>query len=79
VKQHLSENGEGARDIGLGIDFGTSGAQAIAIDSQRNIVAQSSDGSGEAIDSWRSALGDLLEQLPQIVRSKHRVRLMALA
>ena len=55
----------------LGIDFGTSGARAIAIDSQQTIVAQSRvTGLAETADSWRSALGDLIGQLPQIVRSK---------
>ena len=55
----------------LGIDFGTSGARAIAIDGQRNIVAQSRvTGLAETAESWRSALVDLIAQLPQEVRLK---------
>ena len=55
----------------LGIDFGTSGARSIAIDDQRNIVAQSRvTGLADTTDSWRSALVDLIAQLPQEVRSK---------
>ena len=55
----------------LGIDFGTSGARAIAIDVQQTIVAQSRvTGLAETADSWRSALVDLIEQLPQEVRLK---------
>ena len=52
----------------LGIDFGTSGARAIAIDDQRNIVAQSRvTGLTDTADSWRSALVDSIAQLPQEV------------
>ena len=55
----------------LGIDFGTSGARAIAIDDQQTIVAQSRvTGLAETADSWRSALVDLIAQLPQEVRLK---------
>lgn len=55
----------------LGIDFGTSGARAIAIDVQQTIVAQSRvTGLAETADSWRSALVDLIAQLPQEVRLK---------
>ncbi len=55
----------------LGIDFGTSGARAIVIDSGGDIVAQSRVTALEntAVD-WRSALEDLLAQLPQAVRSQ---------
>ena len=54
----------------LGIDFGTSGARAIAIDSQQAIVAESRVADlAETADSWRSALVELISQLPQEVRS----------
>ena len=54
----------------LGIDFGTSGARAIAVDSQRAIVAESRvTGLAETADSWRSALVELIAQFPQEVRS----------
>ena len=54
----------------LGIDFGTSGARAIAIDSQQAIVAESRVADlAETADSWRSVLVELIAQLPQEVRS----------
>ena len=54
----------------LGIDFGTSGARAIAVDGRRAIVAESRvTGLAETADSWRSALVELIAQLPQEVRS----------
>jgi D-ribulokinase len=55
----------------LGIDFGTSGARAIVIDSGGEIVAQSRVSAlGQTAGEWRSALEDLLAQLPQPVRSQ---------
>ena len=54
----------------LGIDFGTSGARAIAINSQQAIVAESRvTDLAETADSWRSAQLELIAQLPQEVRS----------
>ena len=54
----------------LGIDFGTSGARAIAIDSQQAIVAESRVADlAETADSWRSVLVELIAQLSQEVRS----------
>ena len=65
----------------LGIDFGTSGARAIAIEVQQagvgqadikhSIVAESRvTDLADTAESWRSALVDLIAQLPQEVRSK---------
>jgi D-ribulokinase len=54
----------------LGIDFGTSGARAIVIDSGGEIVAQARVMAlGQTAADWRSALEELLAQLPQSVRS----------
>lgn len=57
----------------LGIDFGTSGARAIAIDSQRNIIdtQQSSFGSIPAhqlAQTWQDTLFELITQIPVRVR-----------
>jgi len=53
----------------LGIDFGTSGARAIAIDSSGAILAEArrvlSDQTAEA---WRAALFDLIGQIPAGIR-----------
>ncbi len=55
----------------LGIDFGTSGARAIAIDAQGEIVAQSRvNDLDQTPQAWRSALESLLSDLPQTVRSQ---------
>jgi D-ribulokinase len=66
-------------DWALGIDFGTSGARAIAIDAAGQIQAQSMvDFAGlpssqpQSPELWRSALFDLLNQIP------HRHRLGAI-
>jgi D-ribulokinase len=66
-------------DWALGIDFGTSGARAIAIDAAGQIQAQSTvDFAGwqsaqpQSPGLWRSALFDLLNQIP------HRHRLGAI-
>ena len=53
----------------LGIDFGTSGSRAIAIDSSGAILAEArrvfSDQTAEA---WRAALFDLIDQIPADIR-----------
>ncbi|MFM2431709.1 MAG: hypothetical protein RLZZ511_2922 [Cyanobacteriota bacterium] len=61
-------------DYALGIDFGTSGARAIVVDADRQLQAQSQvDFSGpQSPELWRSALFDLLSQIP------HRHRLGAI-
>ncbi|MEL6927406.1 MAG: FGGY-family carbohydrate kinase [Cyanobacteria bacterium J06600_6] len=57
----------------LGIDFGTSGARAIAIDSQKNIVSthQSSFGniaSSQLTKAWQDTLFELIVQIPLNIR-----------
>jgi D-ribulokinase len=57
----------------LGIDFGTSGARAIAIDCQRNIIdtQQSSFGnipSHQLAQTWQNTLFELITQIPVKVR-----------
>ncbi len=57
----------------LGLDFGTSGARAIAIDSSRHIAAEAqypfnSDASGDRTVTWKTALFDLLDRLPSHIR-----------
>lgn len=57
----------------LGIDFGTSGARAIAIDRQRNIIdtQQASFGnipSHQLADIWQETLFELITQIPVKVR-----------
>ena len=57
----------------VGIDFGTSGARAIAIDSRRHVVAQARQtyaGSLVSADTWRLALLALIDQLPLTVRQQ---------
>ena len=54
-------------DAYLGIDFGTSGARAMAIDAQHEVVAQSHiefDEPDLTPAVWRIALFDLISQLP---------------
>jgi D-ribulokinase len=54
----------------LGIDFGTSGARAIVIDDDRQVVAETRVANlAMTAGAWRSALVTLLEQLPGAVRS----------
>lgn len=57
----------------LGIDFGTSGARAIAINATAQICAQVSQsfalGKPESA-TWRSVLFNLIEQIPEAVRSQ---------
>ncbi|HTL90605.1 MAG TPA: FGGY-family carbohydrate kinase [Leptolyngbya sp.] len=60
-------------ELSLGIDFGTSGARAIVINSNHEIVAQVSDRFTPAIDlaeNWKQTLWKLLEALPIEVRSQ---------
>lgn len=57
----------------LGLDFGTSGARAIAIDSSRHIAAEAqypfnSNATEERTVTWKTALFDLLDRLPFPVR-----------
>jgi D-ribulokinase len=59
----------------LGIDFGTSGARAIAIDAQKNIIdtQQSSFGnipSNQLAQTWQDTLFELIKQIPLKVRDK---------
>lgn len=59
--------------LSLGIDFGTSGARAIVIDTAGQIQAQTSLALTEqTAESWRSALFTLLHQLPIEVRQNLR-------
>ena len=62
-------------DYYLGIDFGTSGARAIAIAPQDNIVAaaKSSFGniaSNQLAETWQNTLYNLIGQIPLEIRSK---------
>ena len=59
----------------LGIDFGTSGARAIAINQAKTIISQvkypfSNSTSDNLADTWQRAIYFLLEQIPIKVR-KH--------
>lgn len=55
----------------LGIDFGTSGARAIAIDSAKRIQAQTQVALTQpSARQWQQALGQLLTQLPTRVREQ---------
>ena len=61
-------------DYYLGIDFGTSGARAIAIDRQQNIVATSQASftniaSERLIRTWRETLDTLITQIPVAIRT----------
>ncbi|MGG6293254.1 FGGY-family carbohydrate kinase [Leptolyngbya sp. AN02str] len=57
----------------LGIDFGTSGARAIAIDEAAQPQAQASVALTEqTAEAWRIALYDLLAQLPLTIRQQVR-------
>lgn len=58
----------------LGIDFGTSGARAIAIDRQQNIVATSQSSftniaSDRLIQTWQETLNTLITQIPVEIRN----------
>lgn len=59
----------------LGIDFGTSGARAIAIDEDKNIVATTQSSFTEIApdkltQTWKSTLWELISEIPQTVRTK---------
>ena len=59
----------------LGIDFGTSGARAIAIDRERNIVATKQANftktvSEQLAQTWKDTLSDLIAQIPQAIRTQ---------
>ena len=58
----------------LGIDFGTSGARAIAIDRQQNIVATSQSSftniaSDRLVQTWQETLNTLITQIPVKIRN----------
>lgn len=54
----------------LGLDFGTSGARAIVIDSEAQIRAVAKRSYNiETVETWQSALFALIEQIPMEVRS----------
>jgi sugar (pentulose or hexulose) kinase len=64
-------------DLSLGIDFGTSGARAIAIDYSKNIVAEVNYSLIESnFQDWQTALFCLLDKLPKLVRSE--IKLIAI-
>lgn len=57
----------------LGIDFGTSGARAIAIDPDGQIQSESRcafQESDQQPDQWQAALWSLIEQLPREIRGR---------
>ncbi|NEP56994.1 MAG: FGGY-family carbohydrate kinase [Symploca sp. SIO2G7] len=60
-------------NFSLGIDFGTSGARAMVIDTQRTILAQAQypwvrSSTRDLAASWQQALFGLIEQIPQEIR-----------
>jgi D-ribulokinase len=65
-------------DCYLGIDFGTSGARAIALDSHKKLLAQVSQTFTAdptvfpSAEAWRSTLFELLHQIPLQIRAKLR-------
>ena len=59
----------------LGIDFGTSGARAVAIDESKNIVATKQFSFGEIspnklAQTWQECLYDLISQIPEEIRKR---------
>ena len=57
----------------LGIDFGTSGARAIAIDEDRNIVATTQSNFAQTVgdrlaQTWKDTLYQLITEIPQAIR-----------
>ncbi|MGK7897260.1 MAG: FGGY family carbohydrate kinase, partial [Xenococcus sp. (in: cyanobacteria)] len=59
----------------LGIDFGTSGARAIAINPAKNIVSQvkfpfHNSASDNLVDVWQGTLFSLLEKIPTNIRQQ---------
>jgi sugar (pentulose or hexulose) kinase len=64
-------------NIYLGIDFGTSGARAIAIDAEKTIVARGqysfpNSGADNNAAAWQQALFSIIEQIPQHIRQQIR-------
>lgn len=64
-------------NIYLGIDFGTSGARAIAIDAEKMIVARGqysfpNSGADNNAAAWQQALFSIIEQIPQHIRQQIR-------
>jgi sugar (pentulose or hexulose) kinase len=62
-------------NIYLGIDFGTSGARAIAIDTEKTIVARgkypfTDFGANNSAASWQKALLSIIEQIPRQIRQQ---------
>ncbi len=62
-------------DYYLGIDFGTSGARAIVIDREKNIVASTSAkftniAPNQQAQTWQATLDDLILQLPVEIRKQ---------
>ncbi|EKQ69123.1 pentulose/hexulose kinase [Leptolyngbyaceae cyanobacterium JSC-12] len=61
----------------LGIDFGTSGARAIAIDDNEQIVAEVSDRFGDCApeqwaNCWKAMLFGLIRHIPVVIRTQIR-------
>ncbi len=59
----------------LGIDFGTSGARAIAIDEDKNIVATAQSSFAQIApdkltQTWENTLNELILEIPQAIRTK---------
>jgi sugar (pentulose or hexulose) kinase len=59
----------------LGIDFGTSGARAIAVDGQGRILAEvksgfQPSGANPRAANWKAVLFDLLEKIPRLIRQE---------
>ena len=64
-------------DFYLGIDFGTSGARAIAIDGKKNVVSTHQSrfnniSSTQLIKTWQNTLFELIAQIPLEIREKTR-------
>ena len=62
-------------DYYLGIDFGTSGARAIAIDEEKNIVASTQSNfteiaSDKLAQTWKNTLHELILAIPQKIRTQ---------
>ncbi|PPT08372.1 Carbohydrate kinase FGGY family [Geitlerinema sp. FC II] len=57
----------------LGLDFGTSGARAIAIDAEKTIAADARiDFTAQTCDTWRQGLWELLDRIPPAIRQNLR-------
>ena len=61
-------------DLSLGIDFGTSGARAIALDAEGRLCAETrclfSGLAANLPEQWQTALWSLIQQLPQPIRQQ---------